>query len=777
MMGTKPTESQKSAEAMQVWQELPTNDRVVEWNINDDTACECCGAEYESNMHMVHSCSNLRIKKQRLMTSVHVEKIYRDYGASTKLQHVISQMYAVGNNGETEQWTSEHMPNEWRDAYDKCPERGHVYVETMIHGLAAETVISVGNSTRLWNGIHTKAMIQMMIIGGVEKHKIRKIIREVRTSIYEMKRAMWIVRNECNFHEDVERERLLKTVLERRIDAHIQHNDAAQRVEQSRQDVMRMSNSEREEWLRSTSDRTSQRRITSYGTLRPSQRTQDLTKMVTPTQITTPTQTTGTSKRKTQKNLSFKPSNRQNYKSIGKLRKQEWKKRQRNDEQRITKAKAQYKRDCDAHAKVELPSKRIRRKFLRKSKPNTTQTRVTPRPVMAQCKEEEYPDECTACQKPGILYLCWSCPKLWHRRCNALLPHKGKIHEYWQCEECRKTENTHHAPGVTEDTDSASGDGTLDAYDEVLLDQQQDQDRTEGKDDAGDVEYVYSDTEDDNASPSKPTHTQMQSHTKSKNKMKRAMDDSDESSEDEGSANQRSQKRGKIPRHKKPARRSLAGNSTHRSADNTTLHKQPTGRCPVGCSVQRAEHNTTHTDSEVRNQQPTGLRPVGSDAQRQVKRKSSNTDSTSSELHSNELFKQQRRRLVDGDKQRPATHKAKGAMAVRGQKRKTTEAVEMDEDSDEEATEQVTREVPVAGDTHQPKQKRQKQPKSVNRQQLTTVWQNVYVGGRAVSVVTQVACDNQHGQRQDGRTEHRTAGPMKDTTGRNSGSPSLGHTR
>ena len=160
-----------------------------------------------------------------------------------------------------------------------------------------------------------------------------------------------------------------------------------------------------------------------------------------------------------------------------------------------------------------------------------------------------------------------------------------------------------------------------------------------------------------------------------------------------------------------------------------------------------------------------------------MKRKSSNTDSTASELHSNELFKQQRRRLVDGDKQRPATHKAKGAMAVRGQKRKTTEAAEMDEDSDEEATEQVTREVPVAGDTHQPKQKRQKQPKSVNRQQLTTVWQNVYVGGRAVSVVTQVACDNQHGQRQDGRTEHRTAGPMKDTTGRNSGSPSLGHTR
>ncbi len=150
------------------------------------------------------------------------------------------------------------------------------------------------------------------------------------------------------------------------------------------------------------------------------------------------------------------------------------------------------------------------------------------------------------------------------------------------------------------------------------------------------------------------------------------MDDPDESSEHEGSANQRSQKRGKLPRHKKPARRGLAGNSAHRSADNTTLHKQPTGRCPVGCSVQRAEHNTTHTDSEVRNQQPTGLRPVGSDAQRQVKRKSSNTDSTSSELHSNELFKQQRRRLVDGDKQRPATHTfsphyANAPSRVRGQ--------------------------------------------------------------------------------------------------------------
>jgi hypothetical protein len=47
---------------------------------------------------------------------------------------------------------------------------------------------------------------------------------------------------------------------------------------------------------------------------------------------------------------------------------------------------------------------------------------------------------------------------------------------------------------------------------------------------------------------------------------------------------------------------------------------------------------------------------------------------------------------------------------------------DLDEDSDEEATEQVTREVPVAGDTHQPKQKRQKQPKSVNRQHVETAY-------------------------------------------------------
>jgi hypothetical protein len=123
------------------------------------------------------------------------------------------------------------------------------------------------------------------------------------------------------------------------------------------------------------------------------------------------------------------------------------------------------------------------------------------------------------------------------------LPEAGRFAFVWLAQASHQPVSiTHHAPGVTEDTDSASGDGTLDAYDEALLDQQQDQDRAEGKDDAGDVGHVYSDTEDDIASPSKPTHTQVQPHTKSKNKMERAMDGSDESSEDEGSANQRSQK-------------------------------------------------------------------------------------------------------------------------------------------------------------------------------------------------------------------------------------------
>ena len=38
MIGTAPAESQAKYEAMFMWQELPTNDRTVEWNIGRDSA-------------------------------------------------------------------------------------------------------------------------------------------------------------------------------------------------------------------------------------------------------------------------------------------------------------------------------------------------------------------------------------------------------------------------------------------------------------------------------------------------------------------------------------------------------------------------------------------------------------------------------------------------------------------------------------------------------------------------------------------------------------------
>ena len=69
MISTAPTDSKTKYEAMFMWQELPTNDRTVEWNICQHTDCKACGAEVEDNEHMIHACTNHKTIQIRRIAS------------------------------------------------------------------------------------------------------------------------------------------------------------------------------------------------------------------------------------------------------------------------------------------------------------------------------------------------------------------------------------------------------------------------------------------------------------------------------------------------------------------------------------------------------------------------------------------------------------------------------------------------------------------------------------------------------------------------------------
>ena len=187
MISTAPAESQAKYEAMFMWQELPTNDRTVEWNICNHTDCKVCGAQTENNEHFMHTCVDSRMVQLRQIASEGIVNEFRSKNTHPLLIKILKELYGIKQDGTTNKLTMETMPESWKEAEQNCPETGHEYVELCLQGLAAETVERLGDTKAIWNGIFTKAMVKMMTIGGIEPANIRKRIKAVRTIIYHLK--------------------------------------------------------------------------------------------------------------------------------------------------------------------------------------------------------------------------------------------------------------------------------------------------------------------------------------------------------------------------------------------------------------------------------------------------------------------------------------------------------------------------------------------------------------------------------------------------------------
>jgi hypothetical protein len=112
----------------------------------------------------------------------------------------------------------------------------------------------IGDSQRLWNGIATEAMVKTIHMGGIPTTKVRLLMREVRTQLYDIKRKKWEIRNESNFGSDVERTRMEERQMREGISEHIPRNDKAQRTHRSVTQIMEMAPEERAAWFTSTSD-------------------------------------------------------------------------------------------------------------------------------------------------------------------------------------------------------------------------------------------------------------------------------------------------------------------------------------------------------------------------------------------------------------------------------------------------------------------------------------------------------------------------------------------
>lgn len=266
MIGTKPPKCTQTFEAMQMWRELPTNDKTADWNICDKDECQCCNQATETNTHMIHECTNNRIIKLRKILEEAIINEYTKMKAPTTLIDIVQQLYGTDKQGLTHHWNTTRLPQEWKGAYANCAEEGHGLLQKLMWGLAAETVMMLGNSRLLMNGILTKAMVKTMISGNIQEEDIRKLQRKVRTHINVVRKTICQIRNECNFHEDVERERLNNTQMRDEIKKQIQHNEKAKTAKYTVGNIADMKATDRAKcFLNTTDNKVKQTRITDFG--------------------------------------------------------------------------------------------------------------------------------------------------------------------------------------------------------------------------------------------------------------------------------------------------------------------------------------------------------------------------------------------------------------------------------------------------------------------------------------------------------------------------------
>ena len=322
-------------------------------------------------------------------------------------------------------------------------DHGHETEEEFMAGLAAEVIERVGGTKPLWNGLHTNAMVKMMFLGKIQTHAARGLIREVRTLLYEGKRAMWNIRNKNNFNDEIEAERFSKVVSRNRIEKHMRNNNKAQRSNMSVDAILAMDYPDREEWIKATTDQTQQQRRIDH--MMPLVVSTKKTQILEPERIPTieelVQQQLEAMRKPRQQTLHetktdwTKPVER-DYHKIGKLTTKEHETmRNKRDQQRAHEKKT-YKHKCAMHAKDKTRARQ-------KSKPKPAQQ------ANARARGNKACEECN--KSEGIMYECNLCKKIWHRRCGKQegLPCKGAIANEWSCKQCtRATKTTTNSPTI-----------------------------------------------------------------------------------------------------------------------------------------------------------------------------------------------------------------------------------------------------------------------------------------------------------------------------------------
>ena len=117
--------------------------------------------------------------------------------------------------------------------------------------------------------------------------------------------------------------------------------------------------------------------------------------------------------------------------------------------------------------------------------------------------------------------LCYSCNHVYHRKCHASLPNRGKLPDYWQCDTCVQEEHAQYGTPMAQLRPPMANDNVRDAdadekYDEYQQDMAND---PETEDINNDEEYVIlSNDELESRSPARVAGGRRMSSSRSRNK-------------------------------------------------------------------------------------------------------------------------------------------------------------------------------------------------------------------------------------------------------------------
>ena len=357
-------------------------------------------------------------------------------------------------SGATNEYTENKMPESWSESY-ALGEHGHTYKEQLIDGLAKEITLKTGNTRVLWNGIVTKALVKMLRIGKIKR--VRECVTDIRTIIFAMKEKLWQNRNELNFDEAVEHERLEEVQMRRQIATHIRLNDMAQKDNTSVEAVMDMAPDERQSWMRTTRDRgTRQCAIDQFFTHEHTPLTRldaDEHRGLLAKQPDNPS----SAPTSTQQKIRFPRAPPQSSVQIGGLNRQQYAELVKTHQSTLRTAQKEPKR-------IAAALKRQRKAAERKRKRGRSRTRRKgsvgpifggptehtldleipqrkPRSHEWGTRElETHNDRCERFSLGGQVVECFTCNSVWHRKCADSLPNKGPTLQYWQCDICVEEE-------------------------------------------------------------------------------------------------------------------------------------------------------------------------------------------------------------------------------------------------------------------------------------------------------------------------------------------------